>query len=449
MKRIFLTISACTLLAGQLIAQQAKYVVMVSIDGFRPDFYLDSRWSAPNMQQIKENGVAAIGVRGIFPTITYPSHTTLITGVAPAKHGICYNTPFEPEGASGRWYSETSHIKAETLWDAVHKGGLISASVSWPVSVGASVDYNIPETFSLSNPGDRRAPTSEQATPKGLFEEVQRYATGELQSTDMNLRYLGMNETLSRMAAYLITRYKPNLLTVHLPCTDEVQHRVGREGAEVAQAVAAADHGIGTILEAIEKAGIKDSTAIIITGDHGFVDVHTSLSPNVWLAAKGLAGTTADPGSWKALFHSGGGSVFLKLKDKNDVKTLQAVKKMLSELPVGIQKLFTVLDKPALEKVGADPDAVLALSAVQGIAFSAARTGEAMKATSGGAHGYYPDFREIQTGFIAIGAGLGKDVTVPVIGLEDVAPLIAKLLGISLEKADGIVYPGMLKKTGK
>lgn len=92
---------------------------------------------------------------------------------------------------------------------------------------------------------------------------------------------------------------------------------------------------------------------------------------------------------------------------------------------------------------------MLALSAVQGIAFSAVRTGEAMKAASGGAHGYYPDFREIQTGFIAIGAGLGKEVTVPVIGLEDVAPLIAKLLGISLEKADGIVYPGMLKKTGK
>jgi predicted AlkP superfamily pyrophosphatase or phosphodiesterase len=443
---MILIVCASALVATHTMAQKAKYVVMISVDGFRPDFYADKSWPAPNMQQIKERGVAATGVRGIFPTITYPSHTTLITGVKPAKHGICYNTPFEPEGASGRWYSETSAIKAETLWDAVHKAGLISASVSWPVSVGAPVDYNIPETFSLSNPGDRRAPTSEQATPKGLFEEVQQYATGQLQSTDMNLRYLGMNETLSRMAAYLLMQYKPNLLTVHLPCTDEAQHREGRNGADVTLAVAAADHGIGTILEAIEKAGIKDSTAVIITGDHGFVDIHTSLAPNVWLAEKGLAGTTANPGSWKAKFHSGGGSTFLKLKDRNDEKTLLQVKKMLAELPEGIRKLFTVLDKPALEKAGADPDAALALTAVQGISFSAAQTGPAMKAANGGAHGYYPDFREIQTGFIAIGAGLGNQVTVPVIGLEDIAPLVARLLGIDLKNAEGIVYPGMLKK---
>lgn len=445
MKKI---IFACAMLlsASFAMAQQAKYVVLISIDGFRPDFYLDKSWPAPNMQAMMDKGVHATGVNGIFPTITYPSHTTIITGVKPAKHGIWYNTPFEPEGASGRWYSETKHITAETLWEAVGKAGKITASVSWPVSVGAPVTYNIPETFSLDNPGDRRKPTSEQATPKGLFEEVQRYATGELQMTDMSLRYLGMNETLSRMGAYLIKTYKPNLLTIHLPCTDEVQHRVGREGKEVAAAVAAADHGIGTILEAIQIAGIADSTAVIITGDHGFVDTHTSLAPNVWLAQKGLCGTKENPGSWKAMFHSGGGSTFLKLKDKNDQKTLQQVKTILKELPVGIRKQFRVIEQPELAQTGADPDAVLALTAVQGIAFSGSKDGEAVKKSKGGAHGYYPDFREIQTGFVAFGAGLAENVTVPVMELTDVAPLVARLLGISLPQADGILYPGMLKK---
>ncbi|MDR6568763.1 alkaline phosphatase family protein [Chitinophaga ginsengisegetis] len=446
MRGFILFVSTLLVLATGAMAQKAKYVVMISIDGFRPDFYLDKSWPAPNMQLLKEKGVHATGVRGVFPTITYPSHTTLITGVAPAKHGIYYNTPFEPEGASGRWYSESSAIKTETLWDAVGKAGMISAAVSWPVSVGAPVTYNIPETFSLKNPGDRRAPTSEQSTPKGLFEEVQRYATGELQSTDLNLHYLGMNETLSRMAAYLIGRYKPNLLTVHLPCTDEVQHREGREGMNVPAAVASADHGIGTILEAIEKAGIGDSTAIIITGDHGFVDIHTSLAPNVWLAQKGLTGSKNNPGSWKAMFHSGGGSTFLKLKDKNDQKTLQQVKDMLNELPAGIRKQFTIIEQPALSKSGADPDAVLALTAVQGISFSSGMNGEAVKKANGGAHGYFPDFREIQTGFIGFGAGLEEKVTVPVLGLEDIAPLVAKLLGITLKEADGVLYPGMLKK---
>ncbi|NLR82309.1 alkaline phosphatase family protein [Chitinophaga eiseniae] len=445
MKRIIL--AGAILLSGYCaMAQQAKYVIVVSIDGFRPDFYLDKSWPAPNLQAMMKKGVHATGVNGIFPTITYPSHTTIITGVKPAKHGIWYNTPFEPEGASGRWYSETKNITAETLWDAAGKAGKVTASVSWPVSVGAPVKYNIPETFSLDNPGDRRKPTSEQATPAGLFEEVQRYATGELQSTDMNLRYLGMNETLSRMAAYLIRKYKPNLLTIHLPCTDEVQHREGRDGEEVPAAVAAADHGIGTILEAIQIAGIADSTAVIVTGDHGFVDTHTSLAPNVWLAEKGLCGNKSNPSAWKAMFHSGGGSTFLKLKDKNDVKTLQQVKGILKDLPVGIRKQFRVIEQPELAQTGADLDAVLALTAVQGVSFSGSSDGAAVKKAKGGAHGYFPDFREIQTGFVAYGAGLAKEVKVPVMDLTDIAPLVAKLLGISMPAVDGIIYPGMLAK---
>jgi predicted AlkP superfamily pyrophosphatase or phosphodiesterase len=59
---------------------------------------------------------------------------------------------------------------------------------------------------------------------------------------------------------------------------------------------------IGQIIESLERAGIKDSTAIIVTGDHGFVDIHTVLAPNVWLAGKGLLDTTAGRGNWKAAF---------------------------------------------------------------------------------------------------------------------------------------------------
>ncbi|ASZ11844.1 ectonucleotide pyrophosphatase/phosphodiesterase [Chitinophaga pendula] len=442
MKKLLFAI--CVLaIGGQAVrAQQAKYVVLISVDGFRPDFYMEPSWPAPYMQQIKEQGVYAQGVQGIFPTVTYPSHTTLITGVTPSKHGICYNTPFEPQGASGRWYTEAKDIKAETLWEALRKAGLRTASVSWPVSVGAPVDYNIPETFSLSNPGDRRAATSEQATPRGLFEEVQQQATGQLSATDLNLHYFGMNETLSRMAAYLIGRYKPNLLTIHLPCTDEAQHDEGRRGDRVTLSVAAADHGIGTILEAIAKAGIKDSTAVIITGDHGFVDIHTGLAPNVWLAANGLIGKDG----WKAMFHSGGGSTFLQLKQEKDEQTLRQVRKILSELPEAQRKLFRVVERAELDKSGADPHAALALTAVPGISFTTSKEGPAMRAARGGAHGYYPDFREIQTGFVAYGAGLAKGQVIPVMHLEDVAPLVAQLLGVSLKEASGTVYPGMLRK---
>lgn len=449
MKKILAVLVLLCILYSPLAAQKVKYVVMVSVDGFRPDFYLNRSWPAPNMQQMMDKGIYAEGVRGVFPTVTYPSHTTLITGVMPGKHGIVYNTPFDPKGLSGRWFKESKDIKALTLWDAAHRAGLRTAAVSWPVSVGAQIDYNIPETWSEKTPGDRRGATSEDATPKGLFEEVQQNATGRLEANDLDLHYLSMNQNLGRITAYLIRKYKPNLVTVHLPNTDEAQHKEGREGEEVRSAVAAADRAIGDIMEALEKAGIKDSAVLIITGDHGFVDTHSSLAPNVWLAQKGLIGTTPDRGSWKAAFHSSGGSAFLHLKDPRDEKTLQQVKQLLHELPGSQRKLFRIIERPVLDSMGSDPAAALALAAVQGITFNNNADGAILRPAGGGAHGYFPDFKEIRTGFVAMGAGLNNGAVFPEIGLEDVAPFIAQLLGLEFKQADGILYPGMLRQSKK
>lgn len=429
----FLFAFAAMLAISAVHAQKAKYVVMISVDGFRPNFYVDKSWPAPNMQYMKENGVYAEGVRGVFPTVTYPSHTTLITGVTPGKHKICYNTAFSPDFKSG-WNTEAFAIKVETIWDAVRKAGLKSASVSWPVSVGAPIDYNIPETFSKTNPADRRQASSEQATPKGLFEEVVENATGKLQMNDFNLSSLSMDENVSRMAGYLIRTYKPNLITLHLPCTDGAQHSEGRNGEGVRRAVASADHAISNILDALEKAGIKDSTAIIITGDHGFVDTHTSIAPNVWLDQNGL--------KEKAVFFTTGGSTFLHLTNPNDKKTLQQVETMLSKLPQSYQKLFRVINRQEMDKAGADSTAALALTAIQGFSFNNNMDGDILKPTKGGTHGYFPDFYEIQTGFIGYGAGFKKGGVMPLIGLEDIAPTIAQLLGIELKSADGVTYPG-------
>lgn len=427
--------------------QAAKHVVIISIDGFRPEFYKDPSWPAPNLRKLAGSGVYADGVRGVFPSVTYPSHTTIITGAMPAKHGIYYNSPFEPEGQTGRWYWEESLIKTETLWDAVHQAGLKSASVAWPVSAGAPIDYNIPEVWSLDKNVDRLAPIRQQATPAGLFEEIELNATGKLTPDDLNSDYMSTDENGSRMAAYLIKKHKPNLLTLHLYCVDHAAHGEGRYGEHVSAAVATADRAIGNILEAIEKAGIQDSTAIIITGDHGFVDIHTSIAPNVWLAGKGLTGSSGT--SWKAKFHTSGAAAFLMLKNKDDRKTLSQVRALLESLPESQKKLFRVVERAELDKIGADPAAVLALAPVKGIAMSSAAEGEPIRPAKGGTHGFFPDFDEIQTGFIGSGAGFNKGVVLPVMGLEDIAPVVAKLLGLPFKAIDGVLYPGLLTREPK
>ncbi|MBC6612147.1 alkaline phosphatase family protein [Hymenobacter sp. BT507] len=428
MKSIFLSISLCLSLPLASFSQTVKHVVLVSIDGFRPDFYREAKWPTPNLQRMAAEGTSADGVRGVFPSVTYPSHTTLITGVAPAQHGIYYNSPFEPDGATGRWYWEENLIKTETLWDAVRKAGLKSASVMWPVSVGAPIDYNIPEFWSLDKNVDRFTPVRQNTMPKGLMEEIELNATGKLTARDMSSDYVSGDENGSRMAAYLLETYKPNLLTLHVFGVDHAEHQDGRDGAHVRRALATADWVVGHLLEALAKAGIEKETAIIVTGDHGFVDINTALAPNVWLAQNGLY--NAEKGDWKAQFHTSGAAAFLMLKDPKDKKTLAKVRQLLAAAPAEQRKLFRVVERPELDQIGADPNAALALAPVPGVSMSSAREGQVVRAGKGGTHGFFPDFDQIRTGFIGYGPGFEAGKVVPQMNLQDVAPLTAKLLGL-------------------
>ena len=441
MKKILSTIFAAAL-GLTAVAQPAKHVILVSIDGFRPDFYMDSSWPTPNLQSIKANGVYAEEVRSIFPSVTYPSHTTLVTGALPARHGIYYNTPFQVDGR-GAWPTDAKEVKSETIWAAAKKAGLKTASISWPVTVGAPIDYNLPEIWSKTNPNDRRGAIAEFATPKGLFEEMTDKVIGHIEASSLNLQYFDIDENNSRMAAYILQKYKPNLLTIHVVSVDGAEHEQGRNGAKVRRAVAVADHAVSNLLDALEKAGIKDQTAVIITGDHGFSDIHSALAPNVWLAEHGLAGGKNAEG-WKAMFHAASGSAFLHLSKKGDTKTLNEVRNILNALPQKYRSLFRIVERAELDKIGADPNAALALAPVKGITMKAETTGEVLKPAKGGTHGFYPDFHEIQTGFIAAGAGINKGVVIPQMALEDVAPIIAKLLGIEFNAPDGKLLPAVV-----
>jgi predicted AlkP superfamily pyrophosphatase or phosphodiesterase len=427
-------------------AQQPKYVVVVSIDGFRPEFYKDPSWGAINLQEIAAKGIYADGVRGVFPTVTLPSHTTIITGRFPASHGIYYNTPFETKAQLGEFgYSDSRRIKVETIWDAAHKKGLKTASVLWPVSVYAPVDYNVSDAGRDMKLADPLTPFRKYATPAGLFEELEKNATGKLYNRDLD-GHLSTDDNLARMGSYIIETYKPNLITIHLVCVDHYAHAEGRMGIDVKKAVANIDRNIGRIIEATERAGIKDSTAFLIVGDHGFVNITTQLAPNVALAKAGLVGKDLQDGYWKAQFFQQGGSTFLYLKDKNDQKTLKQVTQIINDLPVSDKELFKIIDRTTLDKTGADPNVMFALAAIPGVSFTNATDGDILRAGSGGTHGHFPDFPEIQTGFVAFGVGLAKQKIIHQMGLENIAPLISALLDLGMKDMDGALYPGLLAK---
>jgi len=451
MKKIITSIILLWLSAGSAFAQE-NHVVLISIDGLRPEFYLDPQWGMVNVRQAMRNGSYAEGVRGSFPTVTYPSHTTIVSGVLPAKHGIYYNTPVEPLGISGKWFWYYKDIKVPTLWTAAKEAGLTTAGVSWPVTVGAPIDYNLPEYVILpQGKGEKKdeiKAMSQESNPKALFQEVEDYAVGKFAEYGATIDYYTSDQNKSRMAAYILKRYKPAFLALHIALLDHFEHEQGRDGDKVRSAIVGADVAIKTIMDAAEAAGISKNTTFIITGDHGFVDIHTQFKPNVMLAKLGLY-DDANKDAWKAYFQQSGGSAFLHLRDPKDKSTLEKVKLALNQLPEGIQRMFHVLDKEALGKAQGDPNAFMALAANQGFSFGASATGDMLAPVSGGTHGYLPtDFKEIQTGFVAFGKGIKSGTVLPLMGQEDIAPLIAKLLNLNL-KTDGILYPGLLAPSKK
>jgi arylsulfatase A-like enzyme len=425
----------------------ADHVVLISIDGLRPEFYLDPTWPAPTLQQMVAEGAHARAVRGVYPTVTYPSHTTLITGALPARHGIFYNSPFEPDGVTGAWFWEASAIRARTLWDALKDAGRETAAVSWPVSVGAPITRNVPEVWSLDEAVDALAPVR-SATTAGLWEELEREATGRLTSDRLGLEEMARDDVVGDIGAYLLAKHKPALLALHIIEADHFQHEEGREGRMVRRAVGAADRAVGKLVEAAQRAGIAERTAIIVTGDHGFVDIHTVLRPNIWLARAGLceAAPETGRGRWRAVFHTTGASAFLRTKERDDTAAVHATRVALEALPAGVRRLFRVLDREEIARLGGDPAAALALAPTPGVSFSASLRGQDVDATTGGTHGYVPDFDQIHTGFVAWGPMIQNGVVVPMMGLEDVAPLIARLLGVPFDAPDGVAPLGVIAR---
>jgi predicted AlkP superfamily pyrophosphatase or phosphodiesterase len=433
-KRLSIALLILCMATGQLMAQTAKHVIFVTIDGFRPDFYLDSQWQTPNLRALMKDGAYAKGVNSVFPSMTYPSHTTIITGVQPAKHGVYYNNMFTPDGAQQQPYWQDSSIHVTTIWKAAKEKGMTVASLYWPVSANAPVDYNIPDIGSL---GDQVR--EEYSLPKGFYAEVKKEIFGGTDKIDA-----GKNQNVAKIAAYVIQKSKPQLMTIHLFSVDHAEHMQGRQGAEVQEAVADADEAVGIIIDALKAAGIWESTVLLVGGDHGFYDVKKNVSPNVWLKEAGLINDLKS-GDWKAQFNSSGGSAYLYLKDPSDQATVNKVKALLDAQPDSVKQYYRMISKEQLKKGGFNPNVAFALTGEHDAAFSNASTGNALKEGKGGTHGHFPDTRNIRTGLVAHGPGIRKGAVIEEMNLRDMTPIIVKLLGLSFPAVDGKIPAGFLK----
>ena len=414
---------------------KAKHVVLISVDGLLPAYYLDRTWPAPAIQQLYREGAHAVAVRSVFPALTYPGHTTLVTGALPARHGICNNRELKPV-ADPRWLKDASLIKVPALWDAVRASGGTTASVLWPITHGAAIDWNLPEIWPGGD-GNLVEALRGCDMPRGLLEELERDATGKLTPENFNNRWISHDLRVALLAEYLFERYRPTLLLVHTQASNQVPQEPGVNNPRRARAVAGSDQVVNMILEVIERTKTWDTTAVIVTGDHGNTEVHTAIRPNIWLVEAGLRERRLEDGDWRATFFALGGSAFLRARDTDAVRD---VRRVLDEHPAP----FRVIERTELDALGADPDAPFALAADPGFVIDDRTEEPVMQPNPGMSHGHHPELPDLHTGFVAKGAGIRAGTSVPLLPLTCIAPLVAALLGLDFDAPDGELYPGLL-----
>lgn len=427
------------MLAARGAAQEAAkpLLLMISIDGLKPDYVTKAdahRAAIPNLRRFLKEGVFADGVEGVVPTVTYPSHTTLVTGVWPSRHGIFNNTTLDPTRQNQEgWYWYAEDIRVPTLWDAAREAGMTTASVQWPVTVGARIDAVIPEFWRAGTADD--AKLLRAASTPGLLASLEAdlgpYPRWLLADDD---------ERRGRFVARILETKKPQLVLLHLIALDHTQHETGPDTPEVLAVLERLDAVVGSLREAAERVAPGRATVAIVS-DHGFAPVKAQL--NLYSAFRNAGLITLDARDkvtdWKATPWAAGGSAAIVLKDPADAATLTQVRALLGDLardPAnGIDR---VLEADPLHARGGFPPASFLVGLKPGWQTAFALTGPVLTTTKPrGTHGHLPDLPELRASFFAVGPGLPAGRSLGLIDMRDIAPTLARRLGLTLPSADG------------
>jgi predicted AlkP superfamily pyrophosphatase or phosphodiesterase len=435
LRRLLVISLACALVAAAALlgAPEGRdgvpRVLLVSIDGLMPSRYTAAAPAKiPHIRELMARGAHADGVTGVFPSVTYPSHTTLITGVPPAVHGIVDNRIVDPERrANGAWYWYAREIRAVTLPMAARARGLRAGAVSWPVTVGMPIDYLIPE-FWRSNHPESLLLLRALSRPGDVIDAAEI-------GLDRGLDWPMTDRDRTDLARFILRTYEPELMLVHLIELDTAQHLTGPGSEESLASLERIDDYVGDLLETLDDAGLLELTNVAVVSDHGFLEVKQQLQPNAAFKRAGLI--TVDEAEtvtgWRAWFHSSGGSGFVFLSDPSDAALRGRVHAVLKELQsdpaAGVRKIYT---RAELDLMGAHPGASFALDVVDGFYTSVAHDALIAPAATRGGHGFDPARPELRASLVMAGPAVARRGSVGTIRMTQVAPTLAGILGVGL-----------------
>ncbi|HEY4816170.1 MAG TPA: alkaline phosphatase family protein [Candidatus Acidoferrum sp.] len=427
---------------ASVIAQeqrQTPLLVMISVDGMRPDYVTgaDAHGAKiPQLRRLMKEGSYADGVVGVVPTVTYPSHTTLVTGVWPAKHGIFGNTTFDPLQKNYQgWYWYAEDIRVPTLWDLATRAGRTTASIQWPATVGAHITWNIPEFWRANTEDDAKLlrAVSTAGLLADLEKEIGPYPAGINASIETD-------ELRGQYARWILEKKRPALLMLHLIALDHIEHETGVFSSEDIAILERIDAIIGNIRATAEQLA-SGRAYLAVVSDHGFAKTDTQLNLFPLFRQAGLF-TTDEKGKitdWRAMPWINSAAAAIVLKNPADTATLKEVRELLAKLAAdpanGIDR---ILEADELHQRGGFPSASFFVNPKPGWKMGSTVDGPVLSKTKpGGTHGELPDLPDLRAAFFVVGPGVPAGHPLGIIDMRDVAPTLAHLVSLSFSSIDG------------
>jgi arylsulfatase A-like enzyme len=415
-------------------------VVMLSIDGLAATFLDDPTLEVPALQSLVARGARARRLVPIFPSVTWPCHTSIVTGVAPARHGILGNMVFDrAAGAPVEHFGDRTEvpIAVETLWDRLHARGERTASVCWPKTRGVTaVADNIPEFYDQEL-FERHAsrPLWSELADRGL--PVARYGPWSAAHA------LGpMQDWLTLEAArHILSVRPPRLLLLHFLTLDSFQHDYGTTSPEARWALTEMDRLVGQLLETLEALGRAESTTLLVFGDHGFVDVHRMYHLNQILCEEGLVEVDAGGAVTRRLAWAtgNGGAAHVYVLDGAPRTTPERLRERLAALS-GIEVLgperFPDLGLPPPGPGSTQGDLMLAAASDVYFSGHATEAAVARAPVYRAGHGHLPQIERLAAALVMAGPGVSSGVTLETAPMLSLAPTVARLLRVELPAAE-------------
>ncbi|MEY2877667.1 MAG: hypothetical protein RLZZ15_47 [Verrucomicrobiota bacterium] len=430
-------------------ANADRHIILITLDGFPAYLWRDATIPLPNLRRLAAEGAVADAMTISNPAITWPNHTTLVTGVAPQKHGVLFNG-FVARPAPGKptkvepWVEKARLVRVPTIYDAAFRAGLTTAEIDWvAVTRPGTITWSFPEVFD-----------PEATLARAMI------AAGAISLAEMKMAMTGKpnivwrDELWTRAACFTVAHHHPNLLLFHPLNTDSTHHRYGPGSPASISALALADRLVGDLLRAIDASGRRERTTLIITTDHGFKKVEKFAYLNVALKQAGLLRTAgAAIAHCDAYAGTQGGIAFIYVTDP--ARRAELLPK-LRELFAAAEGVAEVLDATTEAHARGMPTPAeneamgeLILYPKPGYSFSADATGNLLAGPSinyGGSHGYSSADAELDGIFLASGAGIKRGVKLDRVRNLDVAPTIAVLLDVPFPGADGRAIEGILAR---